>query len=56
MAWCVPQWNREMPVDDITREDVYATHPTGFIGLQVHGITGQGPFVMKFRKIRIREL
>jgi putative heme-binding domain-containing protein len=49
-------WLNGHPIDDITREDVYNTHPKGFIGLQVHGITGQGPFVMKFRKIRIREL
>jgi quinoprotein glucose dehydrogenase len=49
-------WLNGHSIDDITREDVYATHPKGFIGLQVHGITGQGPFVMKFRRIRIREL
>lgn len=49
-------WVNGQLVDDITREDVYRTHPKGFIGLQVHGIDGQGPFVMKFRKIRIRPL
>ena len=49
-------WLNGHPIDDITREDVYRTHPRGFIGLQVHGIKGQGPFVMKFRSIRIREL
>ena len=49
-------WVNGHAVDDITREDVYATHPAGFIGLQVHGIEGEGPFVMKFRKIRIKEL
>jgi putative heme-binding domain-containing protein len=49
-------WVNGHLVDDITREDVYATHPRGFIALQVHGIAGQGPFVMKFRRIRIREL
>lgn len=49
-------WVNGHAVDDVTREDVYATHPKGFIGLQVHGIKDQGPFVMKFRKIRLREL
>ena len=48
-------WVNGELIDDITREDVYATHPRGFIGLQVHGIRDQGPFVMKFRKIRIKE-
>ncbi len=49
-------WVNGQLVEDLTREDVYETHPSGFIGLQVHGIAGQGPFEMKFRKIRIREL
>ena len=48
-------WVNGHLIDDITRDDVYATHPKGFIGLQVHGIRGEGPFVMKFRKIRIKE-
>jgi quinoprotein glucose dehydrogenase len=49
-------WVNGQLVDDIIREDVYKTHPSGFIGLQVHGILDQGPFEMKFRNIRIREL
>lgn len=49
-------WVNGHLVDDITREDVYRTHPKGFIGLQVHGIRGQGPFQVKFRNIRIRPL
>jgi quinoprotein glucose dehydrogenase len=49
-------WVNGNPIDDITRDDVYATHPKGFIGLQVHGIKEQGPFTMKFRNIRIKEL
>ncbi len=49
-------WVNGHLIDDITRDDVYATHSKGFIGLQVHGIKDQGPFVMKFRKIRIKEL
>jgi quinoprotein glucose dehydrogenase len=49
-------WVNGHLIDDITREDVYAMHPIGFIGLQVHGIKKQGPFVMKFRNIKIKEL
>ncbi len=48
-------WVNGHAVDDITREDVYQTHPRGFIGLQVNGIRDQGPFEMKFRNIRLRE-
>ena len=43
-------------VEDLSRDDVYRSHPSGFIGLQVHGIRDRGPFEMKFRSIRIREL
>ena len=44
------------PVDDIVNEEVYKTHPSGFIGLQVHGIEGEGPFEMKWRNIKIRKI
>ncbi len=43
-------------VEDLVREDVYKTHPKGFIALQVHGIKGERQFVMKWRNIRIRPL
>ncbi|MDC0325491.1 DUF1080 domain-containing protein [bacterium] len=49
-------WVNGQLVDDIRPEDVYKSHPSGFIGLQIHGIHDQGPFEMKFRNIRIREL
>ncbi len=49
-------WLNGNLIDDIIRKDVYAAHSKGFIGLQVHGIERQGPFIMKFRKIRIKEL
>jgi hypothetical protein len=55
------------PVEDITNEAVYKTHPRGFIGLQIHGlsqrevdanpdagITTSQPLVIKWRNIRIR--
>ena len=43
------------PVEDLVNEEVYLTHPKGFIGLQIHGIKGEGPFVMKWRNIKIRQ-
>ena len=27
------------PVEDLTNEAVYKTHPRGFIGLQIHGLS-----------------
>ena len=49
-------WVNGHPVEDLVNEEVYKTHPKGFIGLQIHGIKGQGPFVMKWKNIRIRPL
>ncbi|MCO6456841.1 MAG: DUF1080 domain-containing protein [Pirellulaceae bacterium] len=45
------------PIEDLTDEAIYKTHPKGFIGLQVHGIgRGEGPYEVAWRKIRLREL
>lgn len=61
-------WVNGQPIDDIVNEAVYKTHPKGFIGLQIHGLTGREPgfqenglqtnvpSVMKWRNIRIRPL
>lgn len=44
-------------VEDLTHEEIYRTHPEGFIGLQVHGIPrGAGPYEVRWRNIRLREL
>jgi hypothetical protein len=58
-------------VEDLTIEDVYKTHPSGFIGLQIHGLSereinqplyaGSGvtvkePLISRWRNIRIRPL
>lgn len=48
-------WVNGNLVDDIIRDDVYATNSRGFIGLQVHRNHGQGSSVTKFRKLRVRE-
>jgi quinoprotein glucose dehydrogenase len=64
-------WVNRQPVEDLINEEVYKTHPQGFIGLQIHGLSerevnlpanaGYGisvhePLVIKWRKIRVRPL
>lgn len=50
-------WINGKPVEKLTDEEIYKTHPKGFIGLQVHGIKkGTGPFEVRWRNIRIKEL
>jgi hypothetical protein len=45
------------PVEDLTHEEIFQTHPEGFIGLQVHSIRpGTGPYEVRWRNLRIREL
>ena len=44
-------------IEDLQHPGIYKTHPKGFIGLQVHGIgANQGPFDVRWRNLRIREL
>jgi 3-keto-disaccharide hydrolase len=67
----IQTWVNGHQVDDVTSEEVYKTHKSGFIGLQVHsvsqreidlpvhaglGITTRQPLIVKFRNIRIRPL
>jgi quinoprotein glucose dehydrogenase len=67
----IQTWVNGHAVEDLTLPAVYATHPKGFIGLQLHGInardlalpvnTGSGvtvgqPLISKWRNIRIRPL
>lgn len=45
------------PVADLTDEEIYKTHPQGFIGLQVHAIGGnEGPYEVRWRNLRIKKL
>lgn len=45
------------PIEDLTDEEIFKTHSSGFIGLQVHGIgRDQGPYEVAWRNIKIREL
>ena len=67
----IQTWVNGHPVEDLANEAVYKTHPKGFIGLQLHGITerdlalpvnaGSGvtinqPLISKWRNIRIRPI
>ena len=52
----IQTWINGEPIEDLTDEEAYKTHPKGFIGLQVHGIgAGKGPFIVAWRNIRIKE-
>jgi quinoprotein glucose dehydrogenase len=52
----IQTWVNGQQIEDLVNEEVYKTNPNGFIGLQMHGVEGKGPFVMKWRNIRIRAL
>ena len=50
-------WINDELISDLTDEAKWKSHPKGFIGLQVHGIRrGTGPYEVRWRKIRIKEL
>jgi hypothetical protein len=50
-------WINAWAIEDLTDEQIYVTHPRGFIGLQVHGIErGTGPYEVAWRNLRLREL
>ena len=64
----IQTWVNGHPVEDLVNEELYKAHPKGFIGLQIHGLTGREPgfkengldvnvpSVMKWRNFRIRPL
>lgn len=53
----IQTWINGQPVADLTHEEIYKTHPKGFLGLQVHGIAkGAGPYQVAWRNIRIKPL
>ena len=52
----IQTWINGNPIYDLTHEEIYKTHPKGFIGLQVHGIGKKaGPYSVSWRNLRIRE-
>jgi quinoprotein glucose dehydrogenase len=67
----IQTWVNGNPVEDLVNEAVYTTNPSGFIGLQIHGVSqreidlpvnaGSGvtvdePLVSRWRNIRIRPI
>jgi hypothetical protein len=53
----IQTWINGKQIEDLTDEAIYKTHPSGFIGLQVHGIKkGTGPYSVAWKDIRIKEL
>jgi quinoprotein glucose dehydrogenase len=67
----IQTWVNGQPVEDLASEEVYRSNPSGFIGLQIHGVSqreidlpinaGSGvtvnePLVNRWRNIRIRPL
>jgi hypothetical protein len=49
-------WINGEPIEDLTDEEKFKTHPKGFVGLQVHGVGNAGPYEVAWRKIRIKVL
>ncbi len=50
-------WINDVLISDLVDEEKFKSHPSGFIGLQVHGIgKGTGPYEVRWRKLKIREL
>jgi hypothetical protein len=49
----IQTWINDTPVEDLTDE---AASQCGFIGLQVHGVGERGPFQVRWRNIKIKDL
>jgi hypothetical protein len=53
----IQTWLNGRPIEDLTDQEAYRSHPHGFIGLQVHSIEpGSGPYEVAWRRLRLREL
>jgi hypothetical protein len=49
----VQTWINGKPIEDLTDEE---SSQCGFIGLQVHGVGDRGPFEVRWRNLKIRDL
>lgn len=50
-------WINGQKITDLWHEEIYMSHPRGFIGLQVHGISeDEGPYSVSWKNIRIKPL
>jgi hypothetical protein len=53
----IQTWINGHLVSDLIHQERYESHPKGFIGLQVHAVgAGQGPYQVRWRNIKIRDL
>ena len=52
----IQTWINGQQIDDLVDDAKLASHPKGFIGLQVHGVGDKGPYQVAWRNIRIKEL
>ena len=53
----IETWINGNPITNLTHEERFRSHPKGFIGLQVHSIgAGQGPFEVRWRNLKLRDL
>ena len=64
----IQTWVNGQLIEDLVLEEIYRTHPSGFIGLQIHALNGREPGFMehglgvgepllfRWRNIRIRPL
>ena len=49
----IQTWINDTPIEDLTDD---AWSQCGFIGLQVHGVGERGPFEVRWRNIRIKDM
>ena len=52
----IQTWVNGHPVEDLANQEVYKTHSSGFIGLQMHAMEDGRLYTMRWRNIRIRKL
>lgn len=52
----IETWINGEHIVKLDDDEILKTHPKGFIGLQVHGVGNAGPYEVRWRNLRIKEL
>ncbi|WP_430974211.1 3-keto-disaccharide hydrolase [Sunxiuqinia rutila] len=52
----IQTWVNGKLISDLVDEEKFKSHPSGFIGLQVHGVGDRGPYQVGWRNIRLKVL
>ncbi|MFT5468033.1 MAG: hypothetical protein ACI8UO_003141 [Verrucomicrobiales bacterium] len=52
----IETWINGQHITKLVDPAIFESHPKGFLGLQVHGVGKSGPFEVRWRKLRIKEL